>query len=79
LSTTDGTLHTACPLCGNLESSDYARHAAVLWVRCACGLIYKKWSAEQAALPRPFDPASTAYLLSEERTVFEAPVVAGAS
>ncbi|HLQ12658.1 MAG TPA: methyltransferase domain-containing protein [Steroidobacteraceae bacterium] len=61
MSTTDGTLHTACPLCRNPASSDYARHATVLWVRCACGLIYKKWTAEQAPLPRPFDPASTAY------------------
>ena len=61
MSTTDGTLHTACPLCGNPESHEYARHATVLWVSCACGLIYKKWTAEQPPPPRPFDPAGTAY------------------
>jgi hypothetical protein len=52
------TLHAACPLCANPDASEYARHATVLWVKCSCGLIYKKWTAEQAPPPRPFDPAS---------------------
>ena len=55
------TLHAACPLCASPDASDYARHDTVLWVKCECGLVYKKWTAEEPALPRPFDPASTAY------------------
>lgn len=61
MSATDGTLHSACPLCARPEASEYARHPTVLWVKCACGLIYKKWTAEQAPATRPFNPASTAY------------------
>jgi SAM-dependent methyltransferase len=61
MSSAGQTLHAACPLCGSPETREYARHDTVLWVKCACGLIYKKWTAEQAPLPRPFDPASTAY------------------
>jgi SAM-dependent methyltransferase len=61
VSTAGRTLHAACPLCASPDASDYARHATVLWVKCPCGLIYKKWTAEQAPVPRPFDPASTAY------------------
>ncbi|HKC15750.1 MAG TPA: methyltransferase domain-containing protein [Steroidobacteraceae bacterium] len=61
MSTAGRTLHAACPLCASPDASEYARHATVLWVRCTCGLIYKKWTAEQVPPPRPFDPASTAY------------------
>jgi SAM-dependent methyltransferase len=38
-----------CPLCGSTEQSDHARYDTLVWVRCACGLVFKKFAAPEAA------------------------------
>lgn len=32
-----------CPLCGSADHSILARYAELVWVRCPCGGIYKRW------------------------------------
>jgi SAM-dependent methyltransferase len=32
-----------CPLCGAADHRIVARYPELVWVRCACGLIYKRW------------------------------------
>jgi SAM-dependent methyltransferase len=41
----------ACPVCGAAEAAAYAVHPQVRWVKCDCGLIYKKFSGEVASAP----------------------------
>jgi SAM-dependent methyltransferase len=53
--------HAKCPLCERADASVLVERPRVLWVKCQCGLIYKKWSAESPAEHRPFDPALTGY------------------
>jgi len=53
--------HADCPLCHNTEASVHVQRPRVLWVKCKCGLIYKKWSAETLPAPQPFDPATAHY------------------
>ncbi len=38
----------SCPLCGTADATDYVVHPEVQWVKCGCGLIYKR--AQTAAL-----------------------------
>lgn len=45
------TVMPACPVCGTTRCTDYVEHPEVLWVRCDCGLIYKR--AQVPALAEP--------------------------
>ena len=42
-----------CPLCGSSEQSDHARYDSLVWVRCACGLVFKKYAVPEAAEALP--------------------------
>jgi SAM-dependent methyltransferase len=53
--------HAACPVCRTTGGSVHVQRPRVLWVKCQCGLVYKKWSAETSGAPQPFDPAVAGY------------------
>jgi SAM-dependent methyltransferase len=42
-----------CPLCGSGEQADYARFDSLVWVRCGCGLVFKKYTAPDGAVAVP--------------------------
>ncbi|MFO1402032.1 MAG: methyltransferase domain-containing protein [Steroidobacteraceae bacterium] len=42
------TVMPDCPVCRSQAATEYVAHPEVLWVKCGCGLIYKR--AETAAL-----------------------------
>ncbi len=44
-----------CPLCTSHESIEHARFAPFTWVRCRCGLVYKRSVAPGDPGPRPED------------------------
>jgi len=53
--------HTTCPVCNSNDANLYVQRSKVIWVKCECGLIYKKWSAEARNVSQPFDPAASMY------------------
>ena len=62
-------LQAACPLCRSALFRAYVQRPKVLWVRCECGLIYKKWTAEPAGTRAAFDPLNTTYARRWRRRV----------
>ncbi len=44
-----------CPLCASRDSLEHARFAPFTWVRCRCGLVYKRSVAPGEPRPRPED------------------------
>jgi len=58
----DGHLyHAACPVCNSGNADLICKREKVIWVKCECGIIYKKWSAEPRGVSRSFDPAADMY------------------
>jgi SAM-dependent methyltransferase len=54
-------LHETCPVCGDAGFAVHVQRPTVLWVRCTCGLIYKRWTAEVPRPAPPFDPRAAHY------------------
>jgi len=53
-----GHIHTTCPVCHSSDANLYVQHPKVIWLKCKCGVIYRKWCAESQDTPQPFNPAT---------------------
>jgi 2-polyprenyl-3-methyl-5-hydroxy-6-metoxy-1,4-benzoquinol methylase len=46
----------ACPLCGSADAAPHAVYPELTWVRCGCGLIYKRAAAPSLLSGAIYDP-----------------------
>jgi SAM-dependent methyltransferase len=51
----------ACPLCGGASATPYASFPELLWVKCACGLIYMHSALDTGNSPPPGDAINQRY------------------